>query len=151
MTAGEPTVTALTGATTPDIADGVDVVELDVPATAAYVAVVRTATAGLAARFDLTLDRIEDLRIAIDEACTLLIRRPSDSPPDHLSCVFSLAEHSLTVDVTGPDVELPDRTAYAWAVLSALVDSLESGHEDVAGGRRTWIRLEVRAGTGQWT
>ena len=112
---------------------------------------VRTATAGLAARFDLTLDRIEDLRIAIDEACTLLIRRPADAPPDHLDCVFTLSEGALTVDVSGPDVELPQRTAYAWAVLSALVDSLESGHEEVAGERRTWIRLVVRASAGQWT
>jgi serine/threonine-protein kinase RsbW len=131
--------------------DSVDVVELEVPASAAYVAVVRTATAGLAARFDLTLDRIEDLRIAIDEACTLLIRRPPDSPPDHLACVFTLGQGALTVDVSGPDVELPEHTAYAWAVLSALVDSLESGHEDVEGECRTWIRLVVRASGGQWT
>ena len=41
---------------------------------------------------------------------------------------------------------------WASAVLSALVDSLESGHEPGPdGGRRTWIRLVVRAGDGQWT
>jgi serine/threonine-protein kinase RsbW len=144
-------VVALTEVGSVDVTAAADVVELEVPASAAYVAVVRTATAGLAARFDLTLDRIEDLRIAIDEACTLLIRRPADAPPDHLSCLFTLAEGALTVDVSGPDVGLPDRSAYAWAVLSALVDSLESGHEDVDGARRTWIRLTVRAGAGQWT
>ena len=33
----------------------------------------RTATAGLAARLDFTLDEIEDLRIAVDEACALLL------------------------------------------------------------------------------
>src|SRR3954468_13951653 len=95
-----------------------DVVELQVPADAAYVAVVRTATAGLAARLDLTLDRIEDLRIAIDEACTLLIRNPEQASDEHINCLFSLDESALTVDVTGPDVELPEPTAYAWAVLS---------------------------------
>ena len=132
--------------------DSPDVVELEVPASPAYVAVVRTATAGLAARFDLTLDRIEDLRIAIDEACTLLVRRSSDGPAEQLCCTYTLDQTALTVDVTGPDVVLPDTDAYAWAVLSALVDSLESGHEDSpSGGRRTWIRLVVRAGDGQWT
>ncbi|GAB3593316.1 anti-sigma regulatory factor [Angustibacter peucedani] len=137
-----------------EAAPAVDVVELEVPADAAYVAVVRTATAGLAARLDLTLDRIEDLRIAIDEACTLLIHHPEQTGAvdDHISCLFTLDESALTCDVTGPDVELPEPTAYAWAVLSALVDSLESGHEDDADGRtRTWIRLVVRAGAGQWT
>lgn len=128
-----------------------DVVELEVPADAAYVAVVRTATAGLAARLDLTLDRIEDLRIAIDEACTLLIRGPG-GVGEHINCLFRLEEAGLTVDVTGPDVRLPDPGAYAWAVLSALVDTLETGHEDLdpSGRRSTWIRLGVRAGTGPW-
>ena len=39
------------------------------PAEGAYLSVLRTATAGLAARLDFTLDEIEDLRIAVDEAC----------------------------------------------------------------------------------
>lgn len=145
-----------------DTFDKPDVVELQVPADPAYVAVVRTATAGLAARLDLTLDRIEDLRIAVDEACTLLVHPPdgvepgAGAPPprsdQHITCVFSLDDTALTVDVTGPDVELPERTGYAWAVLSALVDSLESGHETgPEGTRRTWLRLVVRAGTGQWS
>src|SRR3982751_6838977 len=45
-----------------------DTVDLRVPADPAYLAVLRTATAGLAARLDLTLDEIEALRIAVDEA-----------------------------------------------------------------------------------
>lgn len=130
-----------------------DVVELVVPALAQYVAVVRAATAGLAARLDLTLDRIEDLRIAVDEACTLLVQAAdaASAPDAQLACVFRLDDTALTVDVTGPHAELPERTGYAWAVLSALVDSLESGYEDDAEGRpRTWLRLVVRAGAGQW-
>lgn len=133
-----------------------DVVELSVPALAQYVAVVRAATAGLAARLDLTLDRIEDLRIAVDEACTLLVHAPGSEQAaaqsaEQISCVFRLDDTALTVDVSGPRAELPERTGYAWAVLSALVDSLESGYEDDAAGRpRTWLRLVVRAGAGQW-
>ncbi|MGW4973630.1 hypothetical protein ACWEP3_27550, partial [Streptomyces albidoflavus] len=34
---------------------------------------VALATAGLAARLDFTLDEIEDLRIAVDEACAILL------------------------------------------------------------------------------
>ena len=43
------------------------------PAEGAYLSVLRTATAGLAARLDFTLDEIEDLRIAVDEACGMLL------------------------------------------------------------------------------
>ena len=40
-----------------------DVVDLRVPAVPAYLAVIRTATAGLAARLDLTLDEIAEYNI----------------------------------------------------------------------------------------
>ena len=48
-------------------------VEIRLPADSAYLSVLRTATAGLAARLDFTLDEIEDLRIAVDEACAMLL------------------------------------------------------------------------------
>ena len=115
-----------------------DVVQLDVPAHPAYVAVVRTAAAGLAARADLTLDRIEDLRIAVDEAT--------------IRCLFTVEDDALTVDISGPQVDLPEPSAFAWAVLDALVDALRTG-EDAEGefGPSTWLRLSVRGGTGSWT
>ena len=66
-------------------------VSLRVPADGAYVSVLRTMTAGLAARLDFTVDDIEDLRIAIGEACALVLpqaqsraatsRRSSGRPP----------------------------------------------------------------------
>ena len=138
-----------------------DVVQLDVPAQPAYVAVVRTAAAGLAARADLTLDRIEDLRIAVDEACALLLHRrtaqdaadePDESDEATIRCLFTVEEDALTVDISGPQVELPEPTAFAWAVLDALVDALRTGEDpgDEAGPS-TWLRLSVRGGTGSWT
>ena len=56
--------------------------QLTVPADGGYLGVLRTATAGLAARLQLRLDEIEDLRIAVDEACAMLLglrhpRRPT--------------------------------------------------------------------------
>jgi hypothetical protein len=50
-----------------------DYVQVRMPAESAYLSVLRTAAAGLAARLDFTLDEIEDLRIAIDEACATLL------------------------------------------------------------------------------
>lgn len=50
-----------------------ETVELTVPASASYVSVLRTVTASLAARRDFTIDEIDDLRIAVDEASALLL------------------------------------------------------------------------------
>ncbi len=73
-------------------------VELRIPADSAYLAVLRTATAGLAARLDFTLDDIEDLRIAVDEACAMVL--PQARPNSDLTCTFDLAATQLTVAVT---------------------------------------------------
>jgi len=55
------------------LTDSDDVVLLTVPADGGYLGVLRTATAGLAARLHFALDEIEDLRIAVDEACAMLL------------------------------------------------------------------------------
>ena len=56
-----------------------DTVLITVPARAEFLHVVRTVVGSVAARHDLTIDAIEDLRIAVDEACAqLLIARGSE-------------------------------------------------------------------------
>lgn len=51
---------------------------ITVPARAEFLHVVRTVVGSFAARHDLTIDAIEDLRIAVDEACAqLLVARGS--------------------------------------------------------------------------
>src|SRR3978361_1530004 len=62
----------------------VDIVRLQLPAVGVYLSVLRSATAGLAARLNFTLEEIEDLRIAVAEACALLL--PSAGPGAGLGC-----------------------------------------------------------------
>ncbi|MEO6501722.1 MAG: ATP-binding protein [Jatrophihabitantaceae bacterium] len=106
--------------------DAADTVELTVPADPAYLSVLRTVIASLAARWDFTLDEIDDLRIAVDEAGALLL--PHADPGSQLSAVFSGEAASLRVEVavTVPDTGAgqPDRSSFAWLVLTALTDSV---------------------------
>jgi serine/threonine-protein kinase RsbW len=110
----------------PDSSGDRDVVRLQLPAIGAYLAVLRTATAGLAARLDFTLEEIEDLRIAVDEACALLL--PSVVPGAELDCVFELAwdELRITVSALTLDGAEPVRDSFAWTVLSALAGEVDS-------------------------
>ena len=107
-------------------AEGDDVVELRLPADSAYLSVLRTATAGLAARLDFTLDEIEDLRIAVDEACALLL--PDAVPGAAMTCSFALADRSLAVTVTVPSRtgRVPKRNTFAWTVLTALAGDVDT-------------------------
>jgi len=107
-----------------------DTVDLTVPADPAYISVLRTVTASLAARRDFTIDEIDDLRIAVDEACALLL--PHATTGATLSASFGGTDDSLLVDVSVPseDGAKPDQTSFAWMVLAALADTVSSSADD---------------------
>jgi len=118
-------------------------VELSVPADPAYLALLRTVIASLAAGRDFTLDEIDDLRIAVDEAGALLL--PHAAPGSALSAVFDgppdllRAEVSVTVPAGHPAA--PDRSSFAWLVLTALTDSAELAG---SGGRLSLVLTKGR-------
>jgi serine/threonine-protein kinase RsbW len=107
-----------------------DHVRVCMPAEGAYLSVLRTATAGLAARLDFTLDEIEDLRIAVDEACAMLLAQAI--PGTNLECGFDLhaEEMTITVSVTAAEPRIPARDTFAWTVLSALAGTVDSALGD---------------------
>jgi serine/threonine-protein kinase RsbW len=99
-------------------------VRLTIPADSAYVAVPRAVVGNLAARNDFTLDTIDDLRIAVDEACALLLPHTSDGV---MECVFTVKPPTLVVEVSAavPEDWEPDTAGFGWTVLAALVDDAE--------------------------
>ncbi|HWC33666.1 MAG TPA: anti-sigma regulatory factor [Mycobacteriales bacterium] len=121
-----------------------DVVAITLPASSAYLTVLRTATAGLAARLDFTIDEIEDLRIAVDEACAMLL--PQALPGADISCEFQLDGDAMTVTVSvlTVDGEEPSRDTFAWTVLTALAGEVSSGTD--ADNRVTITLCKHRSG-----
>jgi serine/threonine-protein kinase RsbW len=122
-----------------------DVVTIRLPAAGAYLSILRTATAGLAARLDFTLDEIEDLRIAVDEACAILLAQAQ--PGADLECEFELSRDMIriSVSVLSLDGQTPARDTFAWTVLSALVGDVDSR---VDADNRLTVDLQKRRGAG---
>ena len=48
-------------------------VTLRMPANSAFVVLIRAAVSAMCARLDFTIDRIEDVKLAVDEAAALLL------------------------------------------------------------------------------
>jgi serine/threonine-protein kinase RsbW len=113
---------AATGSTTGQESQRADV-ELRLPADSAYASVLRTTTAGLAARLDFPIDDIEDLRIAVGEASAMVL--PEATAGSDLTCRFFMRPGELTVSVgVGVDhVVTPDYDSFAWQVLTTLATS----------------------------
>jgi serine/threonine-protein kinase RsbW len=118
--------------------DAQDQVSIRMPAEGAYLSVLRTATAGLAARLDFTLDEIEDLRIAVDEACGMLLAQAV--PDATLDCDFTLGEDEMSIAVSAISrhAQPPARDTFAWTVLSALAGSADAW---VGPGNRVTVML----------
>jgi serine/threonine-protein kinase RsbW len=100
--------------------------EVRLPADGAYVAVLRMATAGLAARLDFTLDDIEDLRMAVGEASAILLERAR--PGGRLIARFRLTEGRIEVEVSVDAVKptKPDTTSFAWQVLMSTASDVRA-------------------------
>jgi serine/threonine-protein kinase RsbW len=114
-----------------------DRLELRVPTTATQLPAVRAMAGDLAMRMDYDLDAVEDLRLAVDEACATLALVAADESP--LTVVFETTRSGLHIEAWVPTAEGVDvpRDGFGWAVLATLVDAVEarrSTQAQVPGG-----------------
>ena len=111
------------------------------PTTATQLPAVRAMAADLALRMDYDLDAVEDLRLAVDEACATLTQIAASDAP--LTVVFETTRAGLHIDAwvpTAQGTEVP-RDGFGWAVLATLVDAVDARRSTQAAvpGRR-WHR-----------
>src|SRR4051795_5606803 len=97
--------------------------ELRVPTSPTQLPAVRAMAGDLAMRMDFDLDAVEDLRLAVDEACATLASIAAGDEP--LTVVFETTRAGLHIEAWVPSVEGQDvpRDGFGWAVLHTLVDS----------------------------
>ena len=116
--------------------------ELRVPTTATQLPAVRAMAGDLAIRMDYDLDSVEDLRLAVDEACATLAA--IGLPDEPLTVVFETTRSGLHIDAWVPTPEGTDvpRDGFGWAVLQTLVDGVDA---------RPATQAEVPAGNGATT
>lgn len=113
------------------------VVELDVPPRSVYVGVVRLAVAALGRSLDMAEESVEDLKIAVSEACAnAVIAHEEAEIEDPVRIVWSDDEGRIEIEVTSggePPVDegtgaltstgsLASRDVLSLALLQSLVD-----------------------------
>lgn len=117
-------------------------VELTVAADPGMMLVVRLTTAGVVTRAGLTIEAMDNLKIAAEEACSCLIGQ--DNPPERISLKYECRDGALITGVRGLDMKCDAGDAdeaeldVARCILEALVDGVEF---DVCEGRIRAIEL----------
>lgn len=123
-------------------------VEFRVAAKVENLAVLRTLVAAVATFEDLDMDTVADLRLAVDEACTRLIR--SAVPGATLLVTVHPGDESVRIDASAvcgtADVMAPG--SFSWHVLSSLTDEVSTFSDGQrpgeAGGDVFGISLTTR-------
>lgn len=104
-------------------------VRLVVPAAPEYLRLVRLTAAGLASRMGFTFDEVEDLRIAVDELCFLLVGN-GDAVDRTMELRYSAGPDSITIEgVTPLAGPAPEPNELSRQILGALVDEHEVNGE----------------------
>lgn len=136
----------------------VELVVLDVPASPAYVGVARTVVATVASTLDGIGDRVDDLRLAVSEACTNAVEALAGAGGDArvlLRCCLQGRELEVHVeDAAGgidpsrlrpvgtsmAEADPPPERGWGIQLIRALVDDVEFAPH----GPGTAVRMTVR-------
>ena len=104
-------------------------VELQVAARLENLAMLRTLVGAIGTFEDLDFDAVADLRLAVDEVCTRLIR--SATPNAMLTVVVDPRDDELVVEASAAcdthDVVAPG--SFSWHVLTSLADDVQTFHD----------------------
>lgn len=74
-------------------------IELSIPNKAEFVSVVRLTLVAIANRVGFNIEEIEDMKVAIAEACTNAITHGKKTPAESIDIRFTLKEKSLEIEV----------------------------------------------------
>jgi serine/threonine-protein kinase RsbW len=126
-------------------------VELSLAADAQMLFLARMTAAAVASRADFELERVEDLRLAIDEMCIGLMNAATGTA--RITLVFQWDESGL--DVLGTLVPVGDPssnghrapiadTGASDELSERILDALVDGHggDEIDGVHRSWVRME---------
>lgn len=109
-----------------------DTISVSIPASPAYIQVVRLIASGLATRLRFTIDEIEDLKIAVDELCAYLTGSQGRDGTLHLD--FNVHEDSLEILGTGKfapgQKARTELTEFSRMILETVADSASLDQEN---------------------
>jgi serine/threonine-protein kinase RsbW len=116
-----------------------EIVELRIPAKAEWVAVARLAVAAVANRLNLSVEDIEDVRLAISEACTICIRQGVPGDQIEITCEAEEDELRLTARGRAATPRLVGETHPEDTLGLVIIESLMDAVEYVAEGSGTLV------------
>ncbi|CEQ28854.1 anti-sigma B factor RsbW [Paraclostridium sordellii] len=112
-----------------------ETIKMEVTANPEYVSIIRLTVSGIANKIGFSLDDIEDIKVAVSEACTNAIKHSLD---DKFLVEFSILNNGLSIEVqdkgTGydvdslqePDLTNPKEGGLGLFIIKTLMDEVNT-------------------------
>lgn len=110
-----------------------DCIRLSFPVNAAYVSSARLTASSIANRMGFDIDEIEDVKTAVSEACTYIIKTWTPAQKSHFEICFRLQGDVMEINIVtqGKPSDTPLADEISLMMIRALVDACEI--DDAAG------------------
>ena len=124
-----------------------ETIKMEITANPAYVSIIRLTTSGIANKVGFCMDDIEDLKVAVSEACTNAIKHSSD---DRFTIIYTMIENGLTIEIIDngngydtssinePDIENLKESGMGLFIIQSLMDEV---HLESTEGKGTSIKM----------
>ena len=102
-------------------------IKLTLPINAAYVSAARLTASSVANRLNFDIEEIEDIKVAVSEACTYIIKKYSLSTKRDFKIEFDLSKDYIKISFfieANDNVEI-DKEEMSILVIQALADTFE--------------------------
>lgn len=117
-------------------------IKMEITANPEYVGIIRLTTSGIANKIGFSIDDIEDMKVAVSEACTNAIKHSSD---DKFYITFNILKNGLNIEIKdngkgcdvdclgNPDLENPKENGLGIFIIQTLMDEVSIESEDNKG------------------
>ncbi len=102
---------------------GAETIQLTLPLNASYVSAARLTASSIANRMKFDIDEIEDVKAAVSEACTFIIKKITGS---YFTIFFNIQSNILTINLCVCASAMPetDDDEMSLLMIKALMDEL---------------------------
>lgn len=114
-----------------------ETIKMEITSNPEYVGIIRLTTSGIANKIGFSIDDIEDMKVAVSEACTNAIKHSND---DIFYITYTMLQNGLTIEISDkgegynienipqPDLENPKENGLGLFIIQTLMDdvSIES-------------------------
>jgi serine/threonine-protein kinase RsbW len=107
-----------------NLSEDQDCIQLSLPLNAAYVSAARLTASSVANRMGFSTDEIEDIKAAVSEACTFVIKKAPPETAGNFVIQFHMSNKQMAIHIETDGLLSQEPDEMSLIMINALMDQL---------------------------